>query len=191
MNDAAKDFFSADGAVKPADAPARGIAEVAAEHRATVLELLPLAARTETAAERAAADGDGDGAPLPRVRNFLGGAFVEPASGAWIVDTNPATGAPLARVGASNAADVAAAVDAASAAMAGEWGRTTVAQRCDLLERIADAMRARAEQLATLEVTARNTSPLRSGTALASPRRGTDHVSARPSAREVTATPSV
>lgn len=84
------------------------------------------------------------------VRNYVGGRFVEAASGATIDDIAPATGATIATIPRSDVADVEAAVVAADAAASG-WGRTTVSERADLLDAIADRIEARLDELATLE----------------------------------------
>lgn len=78
--------------------------------------------------------------------NYIGGEFVAPRSGQFLDDFNPATGARIARVPRSGAADVAAAV-AAARALAPSSG----AQRAELLERIAAGIEQRAEELAQLE----------------------------------------
>ncbi len=83
--------------------------------------------------------------------NFIGGAFVEPAEDTWLDDVAPATGELLLRLPASGPADVDAAVTAARAALDGPWGRTSVAERADLCEAIAEALEARLDELAELE----------------------------------------
>lgn len=87
----------------------------------------------------------------PEIHNYIGGRFVAPAGGAFLDDLSPATGALLTRIPRSGAADVNAAVNAASAAMRGDWGRTSTAERADLLDAVADALQDRLEILAALE----------------------------------------
>ena len=88
--------------------------------------------------------------PLPRLRNFINGAFVDAQSGATLDDVDPATGRPSALIPRSGAADVEAAVAAARAA-APAWAATPAAARAALLERLADAIERRAPALARLE----------------------------------------
>jgi aldehyde dehydrogenase (NAD+) len=56
-----------------------------------------------------------------RFGHFIGGAFVEPAGGAYFDSNEPATGAPLARVAQGDAADVDAAVATARKAQSPWW----------------------------------------------------------------------
>ena len=84
------------------------------------------------------------------VRNYVGGRFVDAVSGATVDDVGPATGATIATIPRSDVADVEAAVVAADAA-ASAWGRTSVSERADLLDAIADRIEARLDELATLE----------------------------------------
>ncbi len=88
---------------------------------------------------------------VQRIDNFVGGQFVPPASTAWLPDTDPATGEHIADVPRSDARDVNDAVSAAQRACVGPWGGWTVAERADLLDRIATAVQARAEDLVLLE----------------------------------------
>ena len=85
------------------------------------------------------------------VHNYIGGAFVDPAGDEWIDDLAPATGELIARIPSSSADDVDAAVTAAKAALAGDWGRTTAAARADWLDALADVIEANAEDLVALE----------------------------------------
>ena len=83
-----------------------------------------------------------------RIGNLIGGRFVESAS--TLDDVSPATGAVLARIPRSGAAEVDAAVAAARGAAAG-WGATPAGDRAAVLERLADAVEARSGALAALE----------------------------------------
>ena len=84
--------------------------------------------------------------------NFIAGEPVAPAGGAYLDDLEPATGSPLARVPASDAADVARAVAAAEAAFPA-WSDTRAAERSRVLLRIADRIDAGLEELARAEST--------------------------------------
>jgi aldehyde dehydrogenase (NAD+)/betaine-aldehyde dehydrogenase len=66
--------------------------------------------------------------------------------------SEPATGEPLARVAVAGTADVDRAVDAARAALAGDWGKTAPTERSRLLHALADAIVANRKELAELEV---------------------------------------
>ena len=88
----------------------------------------------------------------PTIANYIAGELVPPAAGAYLDDVEPATGAPLARVPASDAADVARAVAAAEAAFPA-WSDTNAAERSRVLLRIADLIDAGLEELARAEST--------------------------------------
>jgi len=84
------------------------------------------------------------------VRNYIGGELVDPAGNIWLDDIEPATGQAIARVPASDADDVSAAVDAAQAAFPA-WSETPAAERSRVMLRIADLIDQRLEELARLE----------------------------------------
>jgi acyl-CoA reductase-like NAD-dependent aldehyde dehydrogenase len=83
----------------------------------------------------------------------IGGSWLPAADGATYETVNPATGAPWARVPDAGAADVDSAVGAARAALDGEWGTLSPAQRGRLMRRLADLLRRDADELARLETT--------------------------------------
>ncbi len=88
----------------------------------------------------------------PRVLDhFIGGRAVAPAGGERIDDVYPATGQVVARIARGTAPDVDAAVAAARQAREGAWGRTSAAERADLLDAVADRLEARLDELAALE----------------------------------------
>ncbi len=74
----------------------------------------------------------------------------EPASGRWLDVHEPASGRPFATVADGDARDIADAVDAASAAAPG-WAALPNEARARWLERLADALEARAELFAQAE----------------------------------------
>ena len=91
---------------------------------------------------------------LPEYRLFIGGEWVDAASGATFETVDPATGAAWARVPEAAEADVDAAVRAARAALADPaWADLTPAARGRLLGRLAGILRRDAEDLAVLEST--------------------------------------
>jgi aminomuconate-semialdehyde/2-hydroxymuconate-6-semialdehyde dehydrogenase len=85
---------------------------------------------------------------MQRILHYIGGEFVEPVSGEWIDDLAPATGEKIADIARGNADDVDRAVAAASAS---DWSSTTVNERADLLDAIADHIEHRMEDFAHLE----------------------------------------
>ncbi len=82
--------------------------------------------------------------------NYIGGKFVPARSGRTFDNTSPVTGEVLCQIARSEAADVEAALDAAHAA-AGAWGRTSVAERSVILNKIADRMEQNLSMLALAE----------------------------------------
>jgi acyl-CoA reductase-like NAD-dependent aldehyde dehydrogenase len=83
---------------------------------------------------------------------FINGESSEPSGGELRELTEPATGEPLAKVAVANEADVDRAVDAARAALEGDWGKTPPTERSRLLHALADALVANRKELAELEV---------------------------------------
>src|SRR5215216_2903385 len=74
-----------------------------------------------------------------RYDNFIGGKWVAPRSGKYFDNASPVTGQVVCKIARSDAQDVEAALDAAHAAK-DAWGRTSVAERALILNRIADRM---------------------------------------------------
>ncbi len=90
-------------------------------------------------------------ATLPPCKLWIGGAWVDAASGATFTSENPATEEPLCEVAAAGAADVDRAVEAAREALSGPWGTMSARERGTLLWKIADALEARNADFARLE----------------------------------------
>ncbi|SAI66108.1 aldehyde dehydrogenase [Bordetella ansorpii] len=82
--------------------------------------------------------------------NFIGGKFHAPAEGQLFDNITPVTGQILSRHARSTAQDIELALDAAHKA-APAWGRTSVAERSRLLNRIATVIEDNLELLATAE----------------------------------------
>ena len=82
--------------------------------------------------------------------NFIGGAFVPPVNGRYFENITPITGAVVCEVARSDAADVELALDAAHAAKEA-WGRTSAAERSNILLKVADVMEANLELIALAE----------------------------------------
>jgi aminomuconate-semialdehyde/2-hydroxymuconate-6-semialdehyde dehydrogenase len=85
-------------------------------------------------------------------RNFIGGRFADSADGRTFEDVNPATGEVLGTVALGGAEDVDRAAAAARRALEGPWGRMPVAERCDLLRKVADRISSRFEDFVAAEV---------------------------------------
>ncbi|MFM9032892.1 MAG: aldehyde dehydrogenase family protein [Mycobacterium sp.] len=85
-----------------------------------------------------------------RYENFIGGQWVAPAEGRYFEALSPVNGQPFCEVARSTAPDVEKALDAAHTA-APAWGRTSVAERAVLLNRIADVIEANLEPIALAE----------------------------------------
>ena len=82
--------------------------------------------------------------------NCIGGRMTAPADGRYIEVFDPAIGTVYARCADSGAADVAAAVDAASRAFPA-WASQPATERSSALNRIADLLEARLDEFAAAE----------------------------------------
>jgi acyl-CoA reductase-like NAD-dependent aldehyde dehydrogenase len=78
---------------------------------------------------------------------YIGGRWVAPSTPETIEVSDSNTGEPFARIPAGAAADADAAVAAARAAFDG-WSQTTPAQRGEFVQKIADGLKARSDELA-------------------------------------------
>ena len=94
-----------------------------------------------------------------RYDNFIGGKFVAPVKGDYFANVTPISGQPFCEVARSTAEDVELALDAAHAAK-DAWGKTSPADRANILNRIADRMEQNLRLLATAE-TIDNGKPIR------------------------------
>ncbi|MCL6584981.1 MAG: aldehyde dehydrogenase family protein [Anoxybacillus sp.] len=94
-----------------------------------------------------------------RYENFIGGKWVPPVDGEYFENISPVTGLPYCEVPRSKAADIELALDAAHEAKEA-WGRTSVAERARILNKIADRMEENLELLAVVE-TWENGKPIR------------------------------
>ncbi|HSC49135.1 MAG TPA: aldehyde dehydrogenase family protein [Gaiellaceae bacterium] len=82
---------------------------------------------------------------------FIDGESTESSTGELRDLVEPATGEPLAKAAMAGEHDVERAVDAARAALAGDWARTPPTERSRLLHALADALVANRKELAELE----------------------------------------
>ena len=85
-----------------------------------------------------------------QVRNFINGQFVEPVSGKYLDNVEPATGKPYSQVADSDAHDVDLAVAAAEKAFC-DWSQTVATDRSRFLLRIADLIERDLEKFARAE----------------------------------------
>jgi aminomuconate-semialdehyde/2-hydroxymuconate-6-semialdehyde dehydrogenase len=85
-----------------------------------------------------------------RIPHFIDGEFV--ASATTFPDVDPATGEVIAEVAEGGAAEVAAAVAAARAALDGPWGQLSTPARAELLHAIADGITRRFDDFVAAEI---------------------------------------
>jgi len=88
---------------------------------------------------------------MKKLNNFVNGKSLPARSGATSEIINPATGVAYATAPVSGAEDVDSALSAASVAFT-EWRETTPAERQRALNKIADALEARSDELIAIEV---------------------------------------
>lgn len=90
---------------------------------------------------------------LPNYKMFIGGEWVEAASGERFESFDPFAGKPWAMVARGAKADVDHAVAAAHAALkTGDWAKLNATQRGALMRRLGDLIARDAEKLAAIEV---------------------------------------
>src|SRR6202163_4042407 len=94
-----------------------------------------------------------------RYENYIGGEWIAPVKGGYFDNISPTTGQVICQIARSQADDVERAIDAAHAAADG-WGRTAVAERARILNRVADRMEQYLPFLAAVE-TYDNGKPIR------------------------------
>ncbi|WP_434776970.1 acetaldehyde dehydrogenase ExaC [Neisseria sp. Ec49-e6-T10] len=85
-----------------------------------------------------------------RYENFIGGQWVPPVKGQYFENITPVTGKPICEIPLSTEEDIDLALDAAHKAK-DAWGKTSVAERAAVLNRIADRMEENLELIATVE----------------------------------------
>ncbi|QOR65123.1 aldehyde dehydrogenase family protein [Cytobacillus suaedae] len=85
-----------------------------------------------------------------RYENFIGGEWVAPLSGQYFENVSPVDGQVFCEVARSNHEDIERALDAAHAAK-DAWGKTSVTERANILNRIANRMEENLEMLANAE----------------------------------------
>lgn len=94
-----------------------------------------------------------EGSPVEfksRYDHYIGGDWVPPAKGGYFENPTPVTGENFTEIARGTSDDVELALDAAHGAAPG-WGRTSVAERADILNKIADRIQDNLELLAVAE----------------------------------------
>ena len=85
-------------------------------------------------------------------RHFIDGAFTAGSTNRSFENFTPVDGASLGLVPEAGAAEVDAAVGAAKAALSGPWGAMAVAERAELLHKVADGITARFDEFLAAEI---------------------------------------
>src|SRR6476661_2410317 len=85
-----------------------------------------------------------------RYENWIGGEWVAPVKGQYFENITPVTGKAFCQVARGTAEDIELALDAAHKA-APSWGKTSVAERAAILNKIADRIDENLEMLAVAE----------------------------------------
>ncbi|WP_136681071.1 aldehyde dehydrogenase family protein [Neptunomonas sp. XY-337] len=85
-----------------------------------------------------------------RYGNFINGTWKEPVNGQYFTNTSPVNGEAVCEIPRSTAEDIELALDAAHAAK-DAWGKTSVAERSNILLKIADRIEENLERLAVAE----------------------------------------
>lgn len=95
----------------------------------------------------------------PRYDHWIGGEYVAPANGQYFENPSPVNGRTFTEVARGDADDIDRALDAAHGA-APAWGRTSVTERAQVLNKIANRIEEHLEELAVAE-TWENGKPVR------------------------------
>ena len=85
-----------------------------------------------------------------RYDNFINGEYRAPANGKYFENVSPVTGKVFCEIARSTKEDVEAAVEAGNTAQ-DAWGKTSVAERANILNKIADRIEENLEMLAVAE----------------------------------------
>lgn len=82
---------------------------------------------------------------------FIGGVWRSPANGGTLPVEDPSTGETIGQIARGTKADIDAAIDAAQAALDGEWGRIPAFERGRILARLGNLVQEKTEALAAME----------------------------------------
>jgi aldehyde dehydrogenase len=85
-----------------------------------------------------------------RYDHFIGGDYVAPVKGQYFENPTPITGETFTEVARGTSEDIEAALDAAHGA-APAWGKTSVTERANILNKMADRIEANLEKIAIAE----------------------------------------
>ncbi len=85
------------------------------------------------------------------IRHFINGEFVTGSSGRTFDNRNPVDNSVIGQVHEAAQEDVAAAVAAAKAALTGPWGQLSMAERTEMLYRVADRINERFDEFLEAE----------------------------------------
>ncbi|CAN5785156.1 hypothetical protein BH10ACT9_BH10ACT9_46480 [soil metagenome] len=85
-----------------------------------------------------------------RYDNYIGGEWVAPNAGRYFQNPTPITGEVFCEIARSDESDIEKALDAAHAA-APAWGKTSVADRAVILNKIADRIEQNLDSIAVAE----------------------------------------
>jgi aldehyde dehydrogenase len=85
-----------------------------------------------------------------RYDHYIGGEYVAPAKGQYFENPTPVTGENFTEIARGTSDDIERAIDAAEGA-APAWGRTSVGERANILNKIADRIEANLEKIAIAE----------------------------------------
>lgn len=88
---------------------------------------------------------------MKEIKHFINGEYVGSESGKTFDNVSPATGALIGKVHEGGQPEINAAVEAARAALKGEWGSMTTARRMELLHKVADGITARFDEFLEAE----------------------------------------
>ncbi|HEY4008027.1 MAG TPA: aldehyde dehydrogenase family protein [Pseudonocardia sp.] len=86
----------------------------------------------------------------PRYDHFIGGDYVAPVKGQYFENPTPVTGETFTEVARGTSEDIEAAIDAAEGA-APAWGKTSVGERANILNKMADRIEENLEKIAIAE----------------------------------------
>ena len=92
------------------------------------------------------------GSEMKEFLHFINGEYVKSASGRTFDNFNPINGQLIGKVHEAGRAEVDAAVAAAKAALNGEWGRLSVAERCKLLDAVVAEINRRFDDFLQAEI---------------------------------------
>ena len=89
---------------------------------------------------------------MKQILNFINGEYVRNTSGKTFQDINPVNGSVIGNIYEAGEVEVNAAVAAAKAALKGDWGRLSVAERCKLLDAVAIEINRRFDDFLQAEI---------------------------------------